>query len=82
MRLSDYLKQRSKEICALNTCTEDEHRCEVYAYIREDMELLDVCSSDYFQGCSRPHAVIMLPWSGTQQELEEEVQDQCEEMTV
>jgi hypothetical protein len=34
--LSQYLRQRSKEICADNHCTEDQHNCESYAYIAVD----------------------------------------------
>jgi hypothetical protein len=77
MNLSDYLTERSKEICADNHCTEDEHNCESYAYITAKMELLDICSPDFFQGYSSAHAAISLPWSGTQAEIEDEVLDQC-----
>ena len=78
--LSDYLKERSKEICADNECTEDEHNCESYAYIAKDGTLLDICISDYFQGSGQPHAAIPMPWSGTQEELDDEIADQCFDM--
>jgi hypothetical protein len=77
MNLSEYLTERSKEICADNQCGEDEHNCESYAYITAKMELLDICAPDFFQGCSGAHAAISLPWSGTQADLEDEVLDQC-----
>jgi|GEM_PF-6206134 len=84
MDLSDYLKQlwsdrgtESYETCLVNHCTDAGHYCGVYAYIGEDMALLDICLSGCFQGCSRPHAAVMLPWSGSQADLEKEVQDQC-----
>jgi len=77
MTLSKYLKERSKEICSLNGCTEDNHYCESYAYINRKIQLMDICSSDYFQGCSSPHAAISLPWHGTQKELKNEVLNQC-----
>ena len=41
---------RSREICAMNECTEEDHNCESYAYVAADGSLLDVCPSDYFQG--------------------------------
>lgn len=78
--LSHHLKMRSKEICADNGCTEDDHKCESYAYIRFDMQLLDICASDYFQGCSKPHAAVSLPWDGDAVELMNEVDDQCADM--
>jgi hypothetical protein len=77
MTLAQYLKKRSVEICKDNNCTEDNHNCESYAYINADKQLLDICGSDYFQGSSKPHAAIPLPWTGTQAELEREVDDQC-----
>lgn len=75
--LSQYLTQRSREICELNGCTEDEHKCESYAYINANVRLMDICAPDYFQGSSAPHAAIPLPWAGSQAELEAEVADQC-----
>ncbi len=79
MTLSDYLAQQSRKICQMNGCAEDNHKCESYAYITKDMDLLDVCYSDFFQGTSEPYAAIMLPWSGTQEELENVVAEQCAE---
>ncbi len=78
--LSQYLRRRSKEICADNNCREDSHHCESYAYINQQCQLMDICACDYFQGCSKPHAAIPLPWTGNQKELEAEVADQCAEM--
>lgn len=77
--LSQYLKQRSKEICADNECTEDQHNCESYAYVNASVQLLDICTSDYFQGSSRPYAAIPLPWTGTMAALRAEVKSQCDE---
>ena len=74
--LATYLTQQSKEICTMNKCTEDEHHCESYAYISKSGRLLDICGSDYFQGSSKPYAAIPLPWSGTQEELEDEIAEQ------
>lgn len=79
MNLAKYLRQRSKEICADNHCTEDEHHCESYAYIRKDGALLDICASDYFQGHSGPYACIPLPWTGNQAELNEAIAQDCAE---
>ena len=76
MELATYLEQQSKEICAMNECTEDEHHCESYAYISKSGRLLDICASDYFRGSSKPYAAILLPWSGTQEELEDEIAEQ------
>jgi hypothetical protein len=79
MTLAQYLKQRGKEICRDNKCKEEEHYCESYAYINANMQLLDICVSDFFGGTSKPHAAIALPWEGNQKELEEEVIEQCYE---
>lgn len=76
MNLSNYLKKRSIDICVMNECTEEEHYCESYAYIDADMNLLDVCRPDFFQGSGEPYAAIPLPWSGTLKELKEEVKEQ------
>ena len=76
MSLAQYLKERSKEICADNECTEDEHNCGSYAYITKDGDLLDICIPDYFQGSGEPYAAIPLPWDGTQEELDDEVEEQ------
>jgi hypothetical protein len=75
--LSRYLRNRSKEICADNQCTEDQHNCESYAYIDANMNLLDICAPDFFQGTSKPHAAIPLPWRGNQKDLERQVLDDC-----
>lgn len=79
--LARHLRRRSKEICALNGCTEDEHNCESYAYVRHDMKLLDICISDYFQGCSAPHAAISLPFDGSAEDLLNDVQEQCADLS-
>lgn len=51
-----------------------------YAYIRaSDLIILDICTPDYFQGCSKPCAAIPLPWNGTQVELEKEIAEQTHE---
>ncbi len=83
--LSTYLIKQSKEICELNQCTEDNHRCESYAYITRDSSLIDICSSDYFTGWGSRDielhgdiAAVPLPWSGTGQELWDEVDSQTE----
>ena len=77
MTLAKYLKNRSKEICLANDCEDGDHNCESYAYINKHGNLLDICSSDFFQGSSEPYAAIPLPWSGSQKDLMREVKDQC-----
>jgi len=65
----EYLNQKSIEICQLNNCTEENHNCESYAYfnisnednILEDIQLLSICSSDYFQGNSGTTYILPLP---------------------
>ena len=81
--LADQLTKLSEDICELNGCTKDNHNCESYAYIAQDGTLVDVCGSDYFQGWGsydvERHgdiAAVMLPWSGTGQELWNEVDSQ------
>jgi hypothetical protein len=76
MDLATYLKQQSAKICQMNECTEDEHKCESYAYIDKERNLLDICYSDFFAGSSEPYAAIPLPWDGTQEELEDEIASQ------
>ena len=75
MTLAQYLRKRSKEICLDNECTEDEHKCESYAYITKKGSLLDICYPDYFQGHSGSYAAIGLPWSGSQRELMRQVKE-------
>lgn len=77
MTLARYLKRVSKDICKANDCTNDNHKCESYAYIDKTGNLLDVCYPDYFQGSSKPYAAIFLPWNGSQRELMREVREQC-----
>ena len=74
--MAEFLARKSKIICEANNCTEDDHRCEVYAYFDGNHRLLDICLSDYFQGCSGPCAAIPLPWSGTQEELDEKIDEE------
>jgi hypothetical protein len=78
--MADHLMTLSKEICEMNDCTEDEHFCESYAYFNKKHTLLDLCASDYFRGCSGPFAAIPLPWTGTQEDLEKEIDDQIAEL--
>lgn len=80
MTLAQHIRRISKEICKENGCKKDAHNCESYAYIAKDMDLLDICYPDYFRGSSAPYAAVMLPWTGTQAELEEEVAEQCADM--
>lgn len=56
------LRIRSKDCCEINECKEEEHKCyDIQAYITANGDLLDVCSADYFQGSTKPYAVIMFP---------------------
>lgn len=75
--LSKFLRRRSKEICAMNACTEEQHNCDSHAYISADMQLINLCNPDFFQGHSRAYAAISLPWTGTQRELKEAVMEEC-----
>ena len=72
--LSQYLRERSKEICKDNGCGE-EHWCDSYAYITKSGELLDVCVPDYFSGMEQCVA-IPLPWEGDGEELKCLVQEE------
>lgn len=79
-----FLGKYSEEICETNGCTEDDHKCESYAYIQVETDvnvitgvtmlkehaLLTVCAPDYFQGCSSEHVALPLPWDGSADELE------------
>lgn len=77
MSLAEYLEERSQEICRESDCDleNDEHRCGSYAYINGDLQLLDICLPDYFQGTSESYAAIPLPFYGTDADLAREVQD-------
>lgn len=79
--LAEYLQERSAEICRDNSCDieADDHNCESYAYITANYELIDLCLPDYFQGWDKPYAAIALPWEGTQEELEKEVDNDITE---
>jgi len=86
--LAEHLKERSIEICSDNNCTEDEHFCESQAYITEGGELVDICAPDFFQGWSYMNeinygalAAITLPWTGSGEELANEVQENIEEQS-
>jgi len=74
--LAEHLAERSKDICHSNRCTEEEHKCESYAYVLRDGTLLDVCYPDFFQGTSKPVAAVCMPWTGTGEELQNEVEEQ------
>lgn len=78
--LAQYLRKRSREICRDNGCKDGNHNCESYAYITADYRLLDICASDYFQGSSKPHAAIPLPFRGTMTELKKMVDADCFDM--
>ena len=80
MTLAQYLKKQSKDICKMDGCTRDEHKCGSYAYINSEYQLMDLCLPDYFQGSSKPYAAISLPWSGSQKDLQNEVDNQIAEM--
>ncbi len=79
----EYLQTRSAEICADNKCTEEEHKCNAFAYIgivtaEGDYRILDVCNSDYFQGTFLPYAAISLPVGDmTVKQLIAEVEEQA-----
>lgn len=78
--LAQYLRSRSREICRDNGCKAGNHNCESYAYITADYRLMDICAPDYFQGCSKPHAAIPLPWRGGMRDLKRAVDNDCSEM--
>ncbi len=78
MNIAQYLEQESKAICLDNECTEDNHNCGSYAYINADMNLLNVCIPDYFQGYDGRYAAIPLPWAGSLKELEAAVKNELE----
>jgi hypothetical protein len=84
--LVEYLKERSKEICKENKCTEDNHNCESYAYITYNGALLDICLPDYFVGSGKPYAGIPLPFFNDNdgpvtendiEDLKNEIENQC-----
>lgn len=70
--LAQYLKDRSKEICADNDCDieNDEHNCESYAYFDvkwcgqeiASVSFVDICCPDYLQ--RTVDCAIRLPFTG------------------
>lgn len=71
-----YLSWKSKEICEENECTEDEHKCESYAYFKltenefediTDFEMIDVCSPDYLT--QQADLALPLPFEGDHDDL-------------
>ncbi len=79
--LAAWLTYRSSWVCSLNQCTDEGHNCESYAYLDKDLNILDICSPDFFRGSSEPYAAIPLPYTGSQEELEKQVREQIEEQT-
>ena len=84
-RLAKWLGQQSRDICKMNGCTADDHKCESYAYISQDGDCHDVCISDYWRGWSsrdeETHgklAAIALPWSGCGRDLRQAVDNECD----
>jgi len=84
--LTACLQQRSKEICKLSGCTEEEHYCESNAYITVDgtePALHNICPPGFWPGWGFEDvaryglvAAIRLPWSGTGKDLEYEVEQE------
>jgi len=72
---ADYLKSISKDICADNGCTEEEHVCESYAYIDLGGIVQDVCASDYWRGSPALIAAIPMPFDGSGEELVKAVEE-------
>jgi len=77
--LAEWLTSKSKDICEMNGCTEDEHNCESYAYVSADAVCHDVCISDYWRGWGsddeKRHgklAAIPMPFEGNGRELRTE----------
>lgn len=79
--LIQYLQSCQARICSDNECTEEEHKCESYAYIDEHYDLMDLCNPDFFQGSSKPYAVVPLPLSDptTVEDFKKEIDDQITE---
>ena len=71
--LACWLTYKSSYLCMLHRCTPVKHHCRSNAYIDKDMKLLAVCKREDFSGLPVPHAVIPLPYTGSQEALESEV---------
>lgn len=77
--LAKFLSEQSREICADNGCSDDSHNCESYAYLSikysPDSDtyyiggVIDICSSDYFQGFNGEHIALPLPFEGNGDDL-------------
>ena len=86
--LAEHLTKRSNEICTDNECTEDDHNCRSFAYIQVmemrgvdgktyiDAMLLDICMSDYFQGCMVEYIALPMPWSGSASDLKADIEQE------
>jgi hypothetical protein len=74
--LNIHLQKESKQICADNDCTEENHNCESYAYF-DETGLATICLPDY---CQRRYPVALaLPWCGSNEDLKNEVLNQLAE---
>lgn len=71
-----WLTEKSNEICEANECTEDEHKCDSYAYFKltendfgdiTDFEVIDVCSPDYLT--TQADLALPLPFHGDHNDL-------------
>ena len=78
--LAIHLREVSKTICAENGCTENDHKCESYAYVNIKGDLLDVCLPDYFSGSVNGYAVVPLPWNGDGDDLMDMVEREIEDV--
>lgn len=77
-----WLSKVSSEICKDSRCRGGNHNCESYAYMIvafdnkekiSGIQILDVCSSDYFTGNSRCNFALPLPFRGGAKALEDEI---------
>lgn len=79
--ISEHLTKLSKEVCAQNECSNDNHNCESYAYFDYDkgtdsFSLCDVCVPDYANrsyDCALP-----LPFTGYAEDLQDQLEHWAE----
>lgn len=80
-----WLTERSEGICKNNGCTEDEHKCESFAYIDiEENEYGDIVGFEFYDICPPDYAqrvyniALPLPFEGDGQKLLQEMEQHRE----
>lgn len=79
MRLQDFLRlvavlnRRSRKICLRSGCKQSNYRCDSYAYLSKDGQLLTIGTPQSIKRSAEPCAALLLPWRGTFVDMVEKI---------